>query len=77
MQITQTYIDKHIDTMPVHPSPFVLTPRQQQKTFIEGLDYTIEQGNYVFTRWFLLKQGKCCANKCRHCPYGYINVAHP
>jgi hypothetical protein len=36
---------------------------------IEHIDYTIEQGNLVFTRWYLLKQGKCCDNGCRSCPY--------
>ncbi|MCP4595558.1 DUF5522 domain-containing protein [Neptuniibacter sp.] len=36
---------------------------------VEGIDYTIESGNYVFTSWFHLKRGNCCGNGCRHCPY--------
>ena len=36
---------------------------------IEYIDYTIEQGNYVFSRWYHLKRGSCCGNGCRHCPY--------
>ncbi len=36
---------------------------------VEGIDYTIESGNYVFTAWFHLKRGNCCGNGCRHCPY--------
>ncbi len=26
-------------------------------------------GAAVFTKDFLLKQGYCCENDCRHCPY--------
>ena len=32
-------------------------------------------GYQVLTSIALLKQGKCCGNSCRHCPYGHINVA--
>lgn len=28
----------------------------------------------VFTELTHLKRGKCCGNKCRHCPYGWSNV---
>ncbi|RTY68338.1 hypothetical protein EKM05_13935 [Flavobacterium sp. GSP27] len=38
---------------------------------IEGIDYYIAQGNYVFKAWFHLKRGHCCTNGCRHCPYGF------
>ena len=31
-------------------------------------------GFQVFTSKALLKQGRCCGNFCRHCPYGHINV---
>ena len=31
-------------------------------------------GYSVMTRDYLLKRKKCCGNKCRHCPYGHINV---
>ena len=36
---------------------------------IEGLDYTIEKGNWVFSKWYHLKRGFCCNSGCRHCPY--------
>ena len=36
---------------------------------IEHIDYLIEDGQYVFSKWFLLKQGTCCGNGCRNCPY--------
>lgn len=31
-------------------------------------------GYQVLTGDSLLRQGKCCGNSCRHCPYGHINV---
>jgi hypothetical protein len=31
-------------------------------------------GYQVLTSNALLKQGRCCGNSCRHCPYGHINV---
>lgn len=46
----------------------------QGQDLIEGVDYTIEQGLYVFSRWFHLKRGQCCGHACRHCPYGHQNV---
>lgn len=43
------------------------------KQLIEGIDYTInEAGFYVFTSWYLLRQGKCCGNGCQNCPYQKI-----
>jgi len=36
---------------------------------VEGLDYTIEKGNWVFSKWYHLKRGFCCDNGCRNCPY--------
>ena len=32
-------------------------------------------GYRVFTEKALLKQGDCCGNACRHCPYGHIKVS--
>jgi hypothetical protein len=41
------------------------------KMGIEPDEYYIdaESGFMVFTAKYLLKQGECCGNKCRHCPY--------
>mmetsp|Transcript_5851 Transcript_5851/g.7821 ORF Transcript_5851/g.7821 Transcript_5851/m.7821 type:complete len:375 (+) Transcript_5851:244-1368(+) len=33
-----------------------------------------DTGFMVFTEVAHLKRGKCCGNKCRHCPYGWENV---
>jgi hypothetical protein len=39
---------------------------------IEGEDYYLENGNWVFTAKFLLDRGYCCRSGCRHCPYGFV-----
>ncbi|HET9838194.1 MAG TPA: DUF5522 domain-containing protein [Candidatus Angelobacter sp.] len=39
---------------------------------VEGEDYYLENGNWVFTAKFLLKRGYCCRSGCRHCPYGFV-----
>lgn len=41
-------------------------------------DYYIDaSGLLVFTREYLIKEGTCCGNGCKHCPYDYINVPQP
>lgn len=40
----------------------------------EHIDYEIEDGKYVFSKWFHLKRGICCGNGCRNCPYDHVNV---
>ena len=42
---------------------------QKQSTYIDP-----PTGFTVFTELAHLKRGKCCGNKCRHCPYGWSNV---
>jgi hypothetical protein len=39
---------------------------------VEGKDYYVEKGNWVFTAKYLLGRGYCCRSGCRHCPYGYV-----
>lgn len=36
---------------------------------VEGIDYYIEDGLYVFTAEHHLKRGYCCNSGCRHCPF--------
>jgi hypothetical protein len=36
---------------------------------VEGIDYYIENGYFVFTAYYLKKRGTCCGSGCRHCPY--------
>lgn len=38
---------------------------------VEGIDYYVENGLYVFTANYLLERGYCCQSGCRHCPYGF------
>ena len=41
---------------------------------VQGVDYYIDQGYWVFTEGYHLTRGYCCGNGCRHCPYGQVNV---
>ena len=43
--------------------------RSMPRKIIENIDYYLENKSVVFTALFHLKRGKCCGNKCRHCPY--------
>ena len=40
-----------------------------KKGLLEYIDYTIEYGEFVYSKWYHLKRGTCCGNSCRHCPY--------
>ncbi len=53
-----------------------IAPRYDRgsKQLLEGIDYYLERGRYVFTAWYHLKRGTCCGSGCRHCPYGHVNV---
>jgi hypothetical protein len=41
----------------------------KQAKLIEGEDYYVENGFFVFTAKYHLKRGYCCGSGCRHCPY--------
>jgi hypothetical protein len=36
---------------------------------VQGIDYYLEEGKFVFTGVYHLKRGYCCNSGCRHCPY--------
>jgi hypothetical protein len=36
---------------------------------VEGEDYYMEGGYFVFTEKYHLKRGYCCKSGCRHCPF--------
>jgi len=44
-------------------------PYRDQSKLIKNVDYKIEDGLHVFSKWYLIKQGKCCNNGCNNCPY--------
>lgn len=41
------------------------------RELIEGIDYYVDGGLFVFTAQYLLERGYCCTSGCRHCPYGF------
>ena len=43
--------------------------RGPEPPLVEGEDFYVENGLYVFTAKFLLRRGYCCGSGCRHCPY--------
>jgi hypothetical protein len=43
---------------------------------VEGVDYYIEAGRWVFTAAYHLKRRHCCESGCRHCPYGNSPTDH-
>jgi len=47
-----------------------LKPHEAEPSLKEGIDYYLENGNFVFTASYLLKRNYCCGSGCRHCPYG-------
>lgn len=45
------------------------TIKEAPDPLIEGRDFYIENGFYVFTESYHLKRGYCCGSGCRHCAY--------
>jgi len=37
---------------------------------VEGVDYYMDAGKFVFTAAYHRKRGYCCNSRCRHCPFG-------
>jgi hypothetical protein len=42
-----------------------------RRALVEGQDYTIEKGCWVFTESYHRERGYCCESGCRHCPWGF------
>lgn len=40
-----------------------------KRVLTEGEDFYLENGLMIMTEKYLLKKGKCCHHKCRHCPW--------
>lgn len=47
----------------------IAQPYNNSSGFVEYIDYSIENGKYVFSKWYHLKRGSCCDSGCRNCPY--------
>jgi len=43
--------------------------RTKPVRLVEGVDYYLDAGRFVFTAAYHRKRGYCCNSKCRHCPY--------
>jgi len=46
-----------------------LTENTTGNNLVEGEDFYLERGLFVFTEKYHLNKGKCCDSGCRHCPY--------
>lgn len=68
MLIVKTEKDSITSSEKIRPqAPPQLRP---QPTFlVEGKDYYVENGRWVFTAQYLSSRGYCCGSGCRHCPY--------
>ena len=42
---------------------------ESRTPLLEGVDYYVDRGMFVFTAAYHLKRGHCCDSGCRHCPY--------
>jgi hypothetical protein len=62
-------INNHLDASTPEQALNLASQHRSDTTLVENVDYTIEAGNLVFSRWYHLKRGSCCGNGCRHCPY--------
>ena len=63
-------IDEYVSTITTETAKESRAKDLPKKTkLIEGIDYYLENENYVFKKWYHLKRGYCCKNNCRHCPY--------
>ncbi len=43
----------------------------EDRTFVEGIDFYFDDGLMVLTEHYLRSRGICCESGCRHCPYGF------
>jgi hypothetical protein len=47
----------------------IAEPIEAPRPLVEGVDYYVDQGLYVWTAAYLARRGTCCGSGCRHCPY--------
>ena len=41
------------------------------RELVEGRDYYLDAGRWVFTEAYHRARGTCCESGCRHCPWGF------
>ena len=62
-------INEFIISTPHKQALNVASHYRTQDQLLEGIDYTIENSLFIFSKWYHLKRGNCCSNGCRNCPY--------
>jgi len=62
-------IDKAMQQLNIDDKLALAAPYANQRELVQDIDFTMENGNYVFSAWFHLKRGTCCGSGCRNCPY--------
>lgn len=68
-QATGKAIEARLDQLSHEQALELAASQPRCKPPREHIDYTLEGGYLVFTRWHLLQRGDCCGEKCRNCPY--------
>ena len=68
-QAIQAKIIKLINTSSQQDIIAMARQYRTDEKLISGIDYLIEDNNWVFTQWYHLKRGYCCGNACKNCPY--------
>lgn len=51
-----------------------MNSKTENKKFIQGIHYYLEEGRVVFTALFLSERGYCCGSRCRNCPYNPSHI---
>jgi len=70
--LSQTIQEKLINLINTSSQQELIAIAHQYRTdkkLIVGIDYLIEDNNWIFTQWHHLKRGSCCGNNCKNCPY--------
>lgn len=62
-------LSQQLQTLPLREALALASRYRTDSALLEHIDYTLDAGNLVFSRWYHLKRGSCCGNGCRHCPY--------
>jgi len=68
-QAIQEKITKLINTSSQQDIIAMASQYRSDEKLLSGIDYLIEDNNWVFTQWYHLKRGYCCGNACKNCPY--------
>ncbi len=68
-KMTAQQIENHLAGKDLEQALQFAKKHQKTGSFVEYIDYIVEDKDYVFTKWYHLKRGACCDNGCRNCPF--------